>query len=147
MTKAFRVQNTNKILGRIQINGIKTGMTRAAGQCLSTSSELRPIVEKLPDEQLDSPPSCLYCSVAQIGLVKQRPRRAGMESYNQWVQSGAVVNSVREACGARSEKAGVILTHLWGQRFGIWLSGIPSAVPSSPPEWAGLLPAGLFVAP
>ncbi|MAF23137.1 MAG: hypothetical protein CMP26_11130 [Roseibacillus sp.] len=99
VTKAFRVQNTNKILGRIQINGIKTGMTRAAGQCLATSSELRPIVEKLPDGATRLTPRRLVCIVLgspdRFGQTEALVER-GWNLYNQWVQSGAVVNSVSE---------------------------------------------------
>ena len=99
VTKAFRVQNTNKLLGRIQINGIKTGMTRAAGQCLAASSELRPIVEKLPDGATRLTPRRLVCIVLgspdRFGQTEALVER-GWNLYNQWVQSGAVVNSVSE---------------------------------------------------
>ena len=99
LTKAFRVQNTNELLGSIQINGIKTGMTRAAGQCLATCSELRPIVEKLPDGATRLTPRRLVCVVlgspdrfAQTeALVKQ-----GWNLYTQWVESGAVIKSGSE---------------------------------------------------
>ena len=99
VTKAFRVQNTNKLLGRSQINGIKTGMTRAAGQCLATSSELRPIVEKLPDGATRLTPRRLVCIVLgspdRFGQTEALVER-GWNLYNQWVESGAVVNSVSE---------------------------------------------------
>lgn len=93
-TKTFNVQTTNKILGQENINGIKTGMTRLAGQCLATSSERKPLVRKLPDGSSRLTPRRLICVVLAspdrfartTGLVKQ-----GWAYYDQWIQSGALV--------------------------------------------------------
>jgi len=90
--RGFKVQNTNKLLGQQNINGIKTGMTRLAGQCLATSSELQPVVEKLPDGATRLTPRRLICVVIGSqdrfgrtqGLVKQ-----GWALYEQWVNGGA----------------------------------------------------------
>ncbi len=95
-TKAFKVQNTNRLLGQENINGIKTGLTRLAGQCLATSSELRPVVEKLPDGATRLTPRLLICVVLgsqdrfgrTLGLVKQ-----GWALYDQWVAAGAVMSN------------------------------------------------------
>jgi len=99
VTKAFRVQNTNRLLGRMQINGIKTGLTRAAGQCLATSSELQPIVEKLPDGASRLTPRRLICVVLgsqdRFGQTETLMGQ-GWNLYNQWVESGALVTSVSE---------------------------------------------------
>ena len=74
-------------------------MTRAAGQCLATSSELRPIVEKLPDGATRLTPRRLVCIVLgspdRFGQTETLVEQ-GWNLYNQWVQSGAVVNSVSE---------------------------------------------------
>ncbi|MFP6880661.1 MAG: serine hydrolase [Roseibacillus sp.] len=92
--RGFTVQNTNKLLGQHNINGIKTGMTALAGQCLATSSELKPIVQKLPDGRSSLRPRRLICVVlgsedrfarTQV-LVKQ-----GWEFYDQWVKEGALI--------------------------------------------------------
>lgn len=99
ITRAFRVQNTNRLLGQMQVNGIKTGMTTAAGQCLATSSELQPLVEMLPDGATRLTPRRLICIV--LGS-QDRFRRSealmaeGWKLYNQWVEAGAVMNSERE---------------------------------------------------
>ena len=99
VTKAFRVQNTNRLLGRMQINGIKTGLTSAAGQCLAASSELQPIVEKLPDGATRLTPRRLICIVLgsqdRFGQTETLMGQ-GWNLYNQWVESGAVMTSVSE---------------------------------------------------
>jgi len=46
-TRSFTVENTNQLLGQLNVNGIKTGLTDAAGQCLAVNSHLSPIVTKL----------------------------------------------------------------------------------------------------
>lgn len=38
----FQIQNTNELLGREQVDGVKTGSTRRAGQCLVISAERSP---------------------------------------------------------------------------------------------------------
>ena len=96
ITRRFKVENTNKLLGQHNINGIKTGMTRLAGQCLATSSELQPLVEKLPDGATRLTPRILVCVVLgsqdRFGrtedLVKQ-----GWALYEQWVQEGALIKN------------------------------------------------------
>lgn len=47
--RSYRVQNTNTLLGKNGINGIKTGQTAVAGQCLSVNSHRSPIVTKMND--------------------------------------------------------------------------------------------------
>lgn len=97
---SFTVQNTNQLLGTQDINGVKTGMTAAAGQCLATSSERTPLVEKLPDGRSKLTKRRLICVVLGSadrfartrGLVQQ-----GWESYDQWLKAGApVVDAARE---------------------------------------------------
>lgn len=40
--KAFLIKNTNKLLGKDEIDGIKTGLTRAAGACVAISAKRPP---------------------------------------------------------------------------------------------------------
>lgn len=99
VSKAFRVQNTNRLLGQQDINGIKTGMTRAAGQCLATSSELQPLVEKLPDGATRLTPRRLVCVVlGSPDRFRQTEKLvvSGWTLYDQWLQAGAVIKSARE---------------------------------------------------
>ena len=91
-TKSFSVQNTNQLLGQDNINGIKTGMTRLAGQCLATSSELQPLVQKLPEGRTRLTPRRLICVVLgsedRFGRTKALVPR-GWALYDQWLKEGA----------------------------------------------------------
>ena len=99
-TKSFNVRNTNQILGENNINGIKTGLTRLAGQCLATSSELQPLVQKLPDGRTRLTPRRLICIVlgSQDRFARAQdlvPR--GWALYEQWLLEGAPMrNPARE---------------------------------------------------
>ena len=46
---AYKVTNTNPLLGQLGVNGIKTGTTAAAGQCLAINAHRKPLVTKLTD--------------------------------------------------------------------------------------------------
>ena len=47
--RTFRIRNTNKLLGRNGIDGVKTGATRQAGPCLVLSASRKSTVTKLAD--------------------------------------------------------------------------------------------------
>lgn len=100
-TLGFQVENTNKLLGKDDINGIKTGMTARAGQCLATSSEKKALVKKLPDGRSILTPRRLICVVLDspdrfartTALVPQ-----GWAAYEKWRNEGAVIaDPAREA--------------------------------------------------
>jgi D-alanyl-D-alanine carboxypeptidase (penicillin-binding protein 5/6) len=48
-SRSYTVHNTNKLLGELQINGVKTGLSADAGQCLAVNSHKTPVVTKLGD--------------------------------------------------------------------------------------------------
>ncbi|MGJ8677832.1 MAG: D-alanyl-D-alanine carboxypeptidase family protein [Akkermansiaceae bacterium] len=50
-TRAYTVSNTNTLLGVQGINGIKTGLTLAAGECIAINAHRSPLVKKLSDSQ------------------------------------------------------------------------------------------------
>lgn len=93
-SRGFTVQNTNKLLGQQNINGIKTGTTARAGQCLATSSELKPVVEKLAGGATRLTPRRLICIVlgSQDRFLRtQSLVQQGWRFYDQWVKGGALV--------------------------------------------------------
>ena len=92
--RVFTVANTNELLGEMDINGIKTGMTALAGQCLVTSSERKPIVEKLPDGRNRMTKQMLICVVLGSAERFDRTRRLvqdGWSRYEHWRQAGSPV--------------------------------------------------------
>ncbi|MDA0766224.1 MAG: serine hydrolase [Verrucomicrobia bacterium] len=91
---AFTVANTNHLLGQMDINGIKTGYTQLAGQCLATSSERKPIVQKLADGRSRMTEQRLICVV--LGSADRFARTRGLVTdgwgrYDQWRASGSPV--------------------------------------------------------
>ena len=91
-TKSFMIKNTNELLGEDNINGIKTGMTRLAGQCLATSSELQPLVEKLSETRTRLTQRRLICVVLgspdRFGRTRELIPK-GWALYEQWSKEGA----------------------------------------------------------
>lgn len=93
--RSFTVGNTNQLLGEMDINGMKTGLTTLAGQCLAVSSERAPIVEKLPDGRSRMTKRLLISVV--LGSPDRFGRTRGLvreswERYDQWRAAGSPVN-------------------------------------------------------
>lgn len=91
---SFLVKNTNELLGVMDINGIKTGMTGLAGQCLAVSSERSNLVRKLPNGRTQLTPRRL------IAVVLGSPDRftqmralvhQGWENWDRWQAAGRPV--------------------------------------------------------
>lgn len=92
--RAFTVTNTNHLLGQFDINGIKTGYTVLAGQCLATSSERQPLVAKLPGGQSRMTQRRLICVVLGSADRFARTRALvadGWARYDQWRAAGSPV--------------------------------------------------------
>ena len=92
--RSFVVANTNRLLGEMGINGMKTGMTALAGQCLAASSERTPIVQKLPDGR-NTMTKRLLISVV-LGSPDRFARTRGIVNdgwsrYDQWRAAGSPV--------------------------------------------------------
>ena len=98
--RSFTVANTNRLLGQMDINGMKTGMTSLAGQCLAVSSERTPIVRKLPDGRSRMTKRLLISVV--LGSPDRFARTQGLVAdgwarYEQWRTAGSPVqNQARE---------------------------------------------------
>jgi D-alanyl-D-alanine carboxypeptidase (penicillin-binding protein 5/6) len=92
--RVFTVANTNELLGELDINGVKTGMTALAGQCLATSSERKPIVEDLPDGRNRMTRRQLVCVVLGSADRFGRTRflmKDGWNRYEHWRKAGSPV--------------------------------------------------------
>jgi D-alanyl-D-alanine carboxypeptidase (penicillin-binding protein 5/6) len=95
----FSVKNTNKLLGQMDINGIKTGMTQLAGQCLAVNSERPNLVLRLPDGRSQLTGRRLICVVLGSsdrfgqagGLVEQ-----GWMNYDRWMTAGKPISNAKK---------------------------------------------------
>lgn len=97
--REFVVKNTNKVLGTDGIDGVKTGMTRAAGSCLAVSAGKTSLVRELEDGRTKVTPRRLVVVVlgsgdrfgAARGLLAD-----GWEKFHAWDSTGRVVRDPRE---------------------------------------------------
>ncbi|MFT6595953.1 MAG: D-alanyl-D-alanine carboxypeptidase (penicillin-binding protein 5/6) [Akkermansiaceae bacterium] len=105
--RAFKVRNTHFLIGKDDVNGIKSGNTVLAGPCAATSSEKKPIVQKLENGAtrltgrrliiitLDSPDRWRMTQT----LINQ-----GWAAYEGWRQQGSPVSQARELLSVPAPK-------------------------------------------
>jgi len=89
--RSYKVNNTNKVLGKLGINGIKTGLTNAAGQCLAVNAHKSPIVKKLGDGRSQIRKRDLVVVILGSGDRFGRARQLvsqGWSAYDQWAAQG-----------------------------------------------------------
>ncbi|MCP5536161.1 MAG: D-alanyl-D-alanine carboxypeptidase [Akkermansiaceae bacterium] len=93
--RSFKVANTNSLLGQMGVNGIKTGMTTAAGQCIAVNAHRDPIVKKISEERSQIRNRDLVVvilgSADRIGRAKQLISQA-WPLYDQWAAAGYPVS-------------------------------------------------------
>ena len=88
---SYKVTNTNPLLGRLGVNGIKTGTTIAAGQCISVNAHRKPLVTKLTDGRSQIRKRDLI--VVVLGSANRVNRSHQLISqawpmYDQWAAAG-----------------------------------------------------------
>ena len=97
--RSFKVKNTHALVGKGNVNGIKSGSTVLAGPCAATSSEKKPIVKKLPTGATQ------LMGRRMITIALGSPDRWGITqtlisqgwgAYDVWRQQGSPVQEARE---------------------------------------------------
>ncbi|MFK7910191.1 MAG: D-alanyl-D-alanine carboxypeptidase family protein [Akkermansiaceae bacterium] len=88
---SYKVTNTNPLLNQLGVNGIKTGTTAAAGQCLAVNAHRKPLVKKLSDERSQIRYRDLI--VVVLGSADRAGRSRQLISqawpmYDQWAAGG-----------------------------------------------------------
>jgi D-alanyl-D-alanine carboxypeptidase (penicillin-binding protein 5/6) len=97
--QSFLLKNTNQLVGRSGIDGVKTGTTARAGQCIILSAAKKSNVVTTGPEQTQVYPRRL---VAVVLGAQDRFRDGqwlldqGWARYDQWVAAGRVVNDNSE---------------------------------------------------
>ncbi|MFZ9937009.1 MAG: D-alanyl-D-alanine carboxypeptidase family protein [Luteolibacter sp.] len=90
--RSYRVRNTNELIGREGVLGVKTGTTQAAGPCLATCMDREPLVREKADGTKGVTPRRLIVVVLNspdrfnrtLGLLSQ-----GWAVYDTWLAAGA----------------------------------------------------------
>jgi len=90
----FELQNTNKLLGQSAIDGVKTGRTTRAGDCLVVSSARDPETKQNGDQVLITP---RRLTVVVLGATDRFNAAAGLlghgwQLYDQWAAAGRPVD-------------------------------------------------------
>ena len=90
----FELRNTNELLDHEGIDGVKTGRTSRAGDCLILSSERRPEVQRQGGTVFVTPRRIVVVLLASpdrfgegLGMVRQ-----GWSLYEQWAADGRKTN-------------------------------------------------------
>ncbi len=89
--RSFRLSNTNELVGRSSIDGVKTGQTAASGPCVVVSGKKKNLVTKLPNGSSQIQKRRLH--VVVLG-AQDRFRSAdqllqwGWQEYDGWNRSG-----------------------------------------------------------
>ncbi|MCP4849745.1 MAG: D-alanyl-D-alanine carboxypeptidase [Verrucomicrobiaceae bacterium] len=102
----FMIKNTNKLLGKDGIDGIKTGLTRRAGPCLAISADRKPIVEELPDGRTRVTPRRLIVVVLGASDRFAAARSlliGGWEKFDAWNSGGRLVLNPSEFLSGAKE--------------------------------------------
>jgi len=91
---AYAINNTNVLLGKLDIDGVKTGQTSRSGGCLILSSELPPEVSRQGDVTYVTP---RRIHVVLLGSRDRFSRgmeltRLGWQLYKSWARSGRKLN-------------------------------------------------------
>jgi D-alanyl-D-alanine carboxypeptidase (penicillin-binding protein 5/6) len=90
--RTYQVRNTNKLIGRNGITGIKTGTTLAAGECLATCMDREPLVRIKADGNKGVTPRRLVVVVLNEPLRFDRSLdllSRGWQIYDRWIEAGA----------------------------------------------------------
>ena len=97
--RSYLLKNDNALLGSYGINGIKTGMSAAAGQCVSLHVHRSPVVRKIDDTRSQIRKRDLIVVVLgshdRVARSKQLISQA-WPMYDQWAAEGFIVSAKRK---------------------------------------------------
>lgn len=94
---AFRVANTNTLVGRDNIDGLRAGQSSTSGPNLVISADRKPIVEKLADNQTRITPRRMVVVVLASPSREGRAYAlltAGWSIFDQWTAAGGAAAPV-----------------------------------------------------
>lgn len=88
---SFRIFNTNTLLGRLGVEGVKTGRTTKAGDCLVTSVRKTDRIEELPDNRrIRTPYHLIIVTLNSQDRFAQTTNliHQGWAAYDAWLAAG-----------------------------------------------------------
>lgn len=96
--QAYQLRNTNELLGVEKIDGVKTGTTRKAGQCIIVSAPRPPESRQVGDKYIINP---RRITVVVLGAADRFGSArsllaSGWQSYDQWAAAGRPSAAVKK---------------------------------------------------
>jgi hypothetical protein len=87
---SLELENTNKLLGTDRIDGVKTGRTSRAGDCIILSSERPPEVKRQGDTVFTTPRRIIVVLLGGTNREQQGLAlvRRGWALYDDWANQG-----------------------------------------------------------
>lgn len=93
--KAYLLRNTNELLGTGGVDGVKTGKTARAGDCLILSAHREPEIEKQGERTKVTPRNLIVVMLGSANRFTEGGQllARGWQLYDQWAAAGRMVNS------------------------------------------------------
>lgn len=92
--RSFKVRNSNQLIGETGVLGVKTGLSAAAGPCVSICMDREPLVRLKADGNKGATPRRLIVVVLDNADRFDRARgliQQGWAAYDPWLEAGAPV--------------------------------------------------------
>ena len=92
-TEAYMLKNTNSLLGKDGVIGLKTGFTSASGQCLTTVVKKEPVITVTANEKISRPRQLIIVLLGSNDRFDRTQQliAEGWKSYTLWGSQGYLV--------------------------------------------------------
>src|SRR6478672_868721 len=92
--KAYMLRNTNELLGTNGVDGVKTGKTARAGDCLILSAHREAEIEKIGERTKVTPRNLIIVMLGSANRFTEGGQllARGWQLYDQWAAAGRMVD-------------------------------------------------------
>ena len=92
--KAYLLRNTNELLGTNGVDGVKTGKTARAGDCLILSAHRDPEIQKIGDRAKVTPRNLIIVMLGSANRFSEGGQllARGWQLYDQWAAGGRMID-------------------------------------------------------
>ncbi|MFN2623419.1 MAG: D-alanyl-D-alanine carboxypeptidase family protein [Chthoniobacterales bacterium] len=92
--KAYMLRNTNELLGTAGVDGVKTGKTARAGDCLILSAHREPEIQKQGERTKVTPRNLIVVMLGSANRFTEGGQllARGWQLYDQWAAGGRMID-------------------------------------------------------
>jgi len=92
--KAYMLRNTNELLGTAGVDGVKTGKTARAGDCLILSAHREPEIQKQGERTKVTPRNLIVVMLGSANRFTEGGQllARGWQLYDQWAAAGRMID-------------------------------------------------------